>query len=80
MKELFDSYAGVLAEKNEALAKVIMSKDQEIMSKELEVATLRTTSVLAMYDFNKSPEEISAKLGLELAEVNRILESAAGAV
>jgi hypothetical protein len=33
-----------------------------------------------MYAFNKSPEEIGAKLGLELAEVNRILEAAAGAV
>jgi hypothetical protein len=74
MKELFDSYAGVLAEKNEALAKEIMSKEQE-------VANLKTTnSVLSMYAFNKSPEEISAKLGLELAEVNRILEAAAGAV
>ncbi|MDR1038846.1 MAG: hypothetical protein LBR80_01510 [Deltaproteobacteria bacterium] len=81
MKELFDSYVGVLAEKNEAQAKEIMSKDLEIMSKEQEKAKLKTTnSVLSMYAFNKSPEGISAKLGLELAEVNRILETAAGAV
>ncbi|MDR1165197.1 MAG: hypothetical protein LBO66_04855 [Deltaproteobacteria bacterium] len=88
MKELLGSFVGALAEKNEAQAKEISSQAKEIASqakeiasKDLELANLKTIySVLALFAFNKSPEEISVKLGLELAEVNRILETAAGAI
>jgi hypothetical protein len=73
------AYIETLAEDNKSKDAAIKSKDAAIESKDAENETLkrenkRNMSVVKMRHANKTPEEISAELNLEMPEVVRILQ------